>query len=89
MTTAALDWPARTSKPVAASAAARENPAVGVDDNDVLMERDFMVFLGLFFVFRDIEWIPYQRVVTSTFLSEFRNAQGKSSENFTKSELLA
>lgn len=41
----------KASNPVAASAAARENPAVGVDDKDVLMERDFMVFSGLFFIF--------------------------------------
>jgi hypothetical protein len=46
MTTAALDWPVRTTKPAAANAAAIEG-----DDHNELMERDFMVYLGLFFIF--------------------------------------
>jgi hypothetical protein len=46
MTTAALDWPVRTTKPAAANAAVIE----GHDHNE-LMERDFMVYLGLFFIF--------------------------------------
>ena len=46
MTTAALDWPVKASKPAAANAAVIEG-----DDPNELMERDFMVFSGLFFIF--------------------------------------
>ena len=46
MTTAALDWPVKASSPAAANAAVIEG-----DDPNELMERDFMVFSGLFFIF--------------------------------------